>query len=94
MSTIEKMTMEPEFPENLFVQIFQEMEKIDLINSEFGGLALIEKLLLGLFVLILLAAITFGIYYAYNNWDKIKKKAKKLTADIKGQLTASKKKAN
>ena len=94
MSDFEQMPMEPEVPETFFLQIFQDMEKLDLINSEFGGLSLTVKILIGILVLILMATIAFGMYVTYNNWDKIKKKAKKITTDIKGQVTASKKKAN
>ena len=93
MSDFEQMPMEPEVPEKLFLQIIQDMEKFDLINSEFGGFSLTVKIIIGILVLILIAAIIFGTYSAYNNWDKIKKKAKKITTDLKGQVSGSKKKA-
>ena len=44
MSDFEQMPMEPEVPEKLFLQIIQDMEKFDLINSEFGGLSLTVKI--------------------------------------------------
>ena len=47
----------------------QVMEKI---ISELVGLSLTVKILTGI-ILILIAAISFGMYLAYNNWDKIKK---------------------
>ena len=68
----------------------QVMEKI---ISELVGLSLTVKILTGI-ILILIAATIFGTYFAYNNWDKIKKKVKKITTDLKGQVSGSKKKAN
>ena len=45
------------------------MDKLDPNNSEFGGLTLTVKILIGIIVLILMAATTFGMYLAYNNCD-------------------------
>ena len=90
MSDFEQMPMEPEVQEKVFLQILQDMEKLDLINSEFGGLSLPVKLLIGVLILVIMAAIAFAIYYPYNNWDKIKKTAKKVTTDIKKKVNGLK----
>ena len=42
----------------------------------------------------LVAKVTIGMHFAYNNWDMIKKKAEKLTINTKKEVTGSKKKAN
>ena len=39
MSDFEPMPMEPEVPETFFLQIFQDMTKLDLINSRVQNLA-------------------------------------------------------
>ena len=52
MSDFEQMPMEPEVQEDVFLQILQDMEKLDLINSEFGGLSLPVKLLIGVLILV------------------------------------------
>ena len=49
MSDFEQMPMEPEHQENLFIQILQDMEKLDLMSSEFGGLSIPVKILIGVF---------------------------------------------
>ena len=69
--------MEPEFSGNFFIQSFQNMELY---------------LNIVILVLILLAVISLGVYKAYNNWDKITKKTKKLTIDAKAIITGSEKK--
>ena len=94
MSDFEQMPMEPEVQEDVFLQILQDMEKLDLINSEFGGLSLPVKLLIGVLILVIMAAITFAIYFSYNNWDKIKKSTKKMTTGIKEKITGLKPKTN
>ena len=94
MSDFEQMPMEPEVQDNFFLQILQDMEKLDLINSEFGGLSLPVKLLIGVLILVIMAAITFAIYFSYNNWDKIKKSTKKMTTGIKEKITGLKPKTN
>ena len=42
---------------------------VDLIYSEFEGLNRTVNILIGIIVLILMAATAFGMYFAYN-WDK------------------------
>ena len=37
MYDFEPMPMEPEVPETFFLQIFQDMTKLDLINSEYNA---------------------------------------------------------
>ena len=69
--------MEPEFSGNFFIQSFQNMELY---------------LNVVILVLIVLAVITLGVYKAYNNWDEITKKTKKLTIDAKAIITGSEKK--
>ena len=66
------------------------MDKLDLINFEFGGLTLIftvkaltVKILIGIIVLILMAATAFGMCFAYNNWVKWTRKE-----ENKNKLTA------
>ena len=59
------------------------MDKLDLNNSEFGGLTLTVKILIGIIVLILMAATAFGMCFAYNNWVKWTRKE-----ENKNKLTA------
>ena len=92
MSDFEQMPMEPEHQENLFIQILQE--KLDLMSSEFGGLSIPVKILIGVFIVMVMAVTAFAIYYSYNNWDKIKKTVKKVTTDIKKKVTGLKPKTN
>ena len=93
MSDFEQMPMEPEHQENLFIQILQDMEKLDLMSSEFGGLSMPVKILIG--VLIVMMAVTASaIFYSNNNWGKIMETAKKMTTDIKKKVTGLKPKTN
>ena len=64
MSDFEQMLMEPEDLEKLLL-VIQDMEKFHQINSELGGLSLTNTLI-GILVLVIIAAISFGIYFAYN----------------------------
>ena len=94
MSDFEQMPMEPEVPENFFLQILQDMEKLDLMSSEFEGLSMPVKILIGVLTVMIMTVISFAIYYSYNNWDKIKKTAKKMTTDIKKKVAGLKPKTN
>ena len=76
-------------------QIYRQMMPVDLFQAQYGGwlsnLPWHIKSLMGFGILVLLAVISCGIYFAYLNWqstgsDKIKKPRKKLTA----RRTASK----
>ena len=76
-------------------QIYRQMMPVDLFQAQYGGwfsnLPWHFKSLMGFGILVLLAVISCGIYFAYLNWqgtgsDKIKKPRKKLTA----RRTASK----
>ena len=94
MSDFEQMPMEPEVQDNFFLQILQDMEKVDLMGSEFGGLSMPVKILMGVLAVMIMAVISLAMYYSYNNWDKIKKTAKKMTTDIKKKVAGLKPKTN
>ena len=68
MSDFEQMPMEPEHQENLFIQILQDMEKLDLMSSEFGGLSIPVKILIGvLIVMIMVWYVTVSFLPVYDN---------------------------
>ena len=71
------------------VQIYRQMMPADLFQAQYGGWLsnLHIKSPMGFGIIMLIAAISCGIYFAYLNWqgtvtdnDKIKKPRKKLTA--------------
>ena len=71
------------------VQIYRQMMPVDLFQAQYGGwfsnLPWHMKSLMGFGILVVLAVISCGIYFAYLNWqgtgaDKINKPRKKLTA--------------
>ena len=94
MSDFEQMPIEPEVQENLFIQILQDMEKLDLMSSEFGGLSMPVKILIGVLIVMIMAVTASAIYYSYNNWGKIMETAKKMTTDIKKKVTGVEPKTN
>ena len=59
MSDFEQMPMEPEVQENLFIQILQDMEKLDQLR--------------GVFIVMIMAVIAFAIYYSYKNLESCNK---------------------
>ena len=68
------------------VQIYRQMMPVDLFQAQYGGwfsnLPWHMKSLMGFGILVLLAVISSGIYFAYLNWqgtavDKIKKQLEK-----------------
>ena len=70
-------------------QIYRQMMPVDLFQAQYGGwfsnLPWHIKSLMGLGILVLLAVICSGIYFAYLNWqgtgaEKIKKPRKEQTA--------------
>ena len=58
MSDLEQMPMEPEVQDNFFLQILQDMEKVDFMWSS-----------LGVLTVMIMAVISLAIYYS----NKIKK---------------------
>ena len=62
------------------MEIYRQMMTIDLFQTQYGGWfsnlswPLMVAMLLGL-----MAAISFGTYFAYLHWDRVKKPMKKRT---------------
>ena len=95
MSDFEQMPMEPEVQENLFIQILQDMEKLDLMSSEIGGSSMpVKRLIIGVLIVMIMVVSVFYIYYSYNNWVKMKEIAKKMNTDIKKKVPGVKAKTN
>ena len=73
------------------MEIYRQMMTVDLFQTQYGGWFLnLSWPLLVAMLLGLMAAISFGTYFAYLHWDRVKKPMKKRTV----QKTTNKKKTS
>ena len=64
------------------MEIYQQMMTIDLFHTQYGGwFSNLSWPLMVAMVLGLMAAISFGTYFAYLHWDRVKKPMKKRTTN-------------